>query len=183
MFNLILHLGTLTVVVFFFRKEVKNILVALAHLDFKSENGMLIPRIIVSTIPTAIIGITYDQFLQDSLGTIPVIAVTFLIGATIVYTTKFAKENDDSLPYKTVILMGITQFISQKMTPTSADPAQARMMLIMPVIMTIFFMNFQSGLVLYWLTSNVLQIGQQYLMNRMIQKKKSESNNGKPRKK
>jgi YidC/Oxa1 family membrane protein insertase len=85
--------------------------------------------------------------------------------------------------YVTPILMGITQFISQKMTPTSADPAQARMMLIMPVIMTIFFMNFQSGLVLYWLTSNVLQIGQQYLMNRMIQKKKSESNNGKPRKK
>jgi YidC/Oxa1 family membrane protein insertase len=79
--------------------------------------------------------------------------------------------------------MGITQFISQKMTPTSADPAQARMMLIMPVIMTIFFMNFQSGLVLYWLTSNVLQIGQQYLMNRMIQKKKSELNNGKSRKK
>jgi YidC/Oxa1 family membrane protein insertase len=85
--------------------------------------------------------------------------------------------------YVTPILMGITQFISQKMTPTSADPAQARMMLIMPVIMTIFFMNFQSGLVLYWLTSNVLQIGQQYLMNRMIQKKKSESNHGKPRKK
>ena len=68
--------------------------------------------------------------------------------------------------------MGITQFISQKMTPTSADPAQAKMMLIMPFVMTIFFMNFQSGLVLYWLTSNVLQIGQQALMNHMIQRKK-----------
>ncbi len=109
LFNLILHLGTLTVVVFFFRKEVKNILVALAHLDFKSDSGMLIPRIVVATIPTAIIGITYDQFLQDSLGTIPIIAVTFLIGATIVYTTKFAKENDDNLPYKTVLLMGVAQ--------------------------------------------------------------------------
>ncbi len=77
--------------------------------------------------------------------------------------------------YVTPILMGATQFISQKMTPTSADPAQARMMLIMPVIMTIFFMNFQSGLVLYWLTNNVLQIGQQYIMNRMMGKKKKES--------
>ncbi len=77
--------------------------------------------------------------------------------------------------YVTPVLMGITQFISQKMTPTAADPSQARMMLIMPVIMTIFFMNFQSGLVLYWLTSNVLQIGQQYIMNRMMQKKKRES--------
>ena len=77
--------------------------------------------------------------------------------------------------YVTPILMGATQFISQKMTPTSADPAQAKMMLIMPVVMTVFFMNFQSGLVLYWLTNNVLQIGQQYIMNRMMAKKKRES--------
>jgi YidC/Oxa1 family membrane protein insertase len=77
--------------------------------------------------------------------------------------------------YVTPILMGATQFISQKMTPTSADPAQAKMMLIMPVVMTVFFMNFQSGLVLYWLTNNVLQIGQQYVMNRMMAKKKRES--------
>jgi len=74
--------------------------------------------------------------------------------------------------YVTPILMGVTQFISQKMTPSGADPAQARMMLLMPVVMTVFFMNFQSGLVLYWLTNNVLQIGQQYLMNRMMQKKR-----------
>ena len=84
--------------------------------------------------------------------------------------------------YVTPILMGVTQFISQKMTPTSADPTQARMMLIMPVIMTVFFMNFQSGLVLYWLTNNVLQIGQQYIMNRMMGKKKREEH-GKRRKK
>ncbi len=77
--------------------------------------------------------------------------------------------------YVTPLLMGATQFISQKMTPSTADPAQARMMLIMPVIMTIFFMNFQSGLVLYWLTNNVLQIGQQYIMNRMMAKKKREA--------
>ena len=84
--------------------------------------------------------------------------------------------------YVTPILMGITQFISQKMTPTSADPTQQRMMLIMPVIMTIFFMNFQSGLVLYWLTNNVLQIGQQYIMNKLMHKKKRVAH-GKKRKK
>ena len=72
----------------------------------------------------------------------------------------------------TPVLMGITQFISQKMTPTSADPSQAKMMLIMPFVMTIFFMNFQSGLVLYWLTTNVLQIGQQAIMNRMMHRNK-----------
>lgn len=84
--------------------------------------------------------------------------------------------------YITPLLMGATQFISQKMTPSSADPAQAKMMLLMPVVMTVFFLNFQSGLVLYWLTSNVLQIGQQALMNKLMHKQKVESH-GKPRKK
>jgi len=77
--------------------------------------------------------------------------------------------------YVTPVLMGITQFISQKMTPTSADPSQAKMMLIMPFVMTIFFINFQSGLVLYWLTTNVLQIGQQALMNKMMHKAKARA--------
>ncbi len=76
--------------------------------------------------------------------------------------------------YVTPILMGITQFISQKLTPTSADPSQAKMMLLMPVVMTVFFMNFQSGLVLYWLTMNVLQIGQQIIMNRMMGRHKRD---------
>jgi YidC/Oxa1 family membrane protein insertase len=83
--------------------------------------------------------------------------------------------------YVIPVLMGVTQFISQKMTPTSADATQQRMMLIMPVIMTIFFISFPSGLVLYWLTNNVLQIGQQYIMNRFMHKKKKESH-GKPKK-
>lgn len=79
-------------------------------------------------------------------------------------------------PYYVIpILMGITQFISQKMTPTSGDATQQRMMLIMPVIMTFFFISFPAGLVLYWLTNNVLQIGQQYITNSITQKKKRES--------
>jgi YidC/Oxa1 family membrane protein insertase len=82
--------------------------------------------------------------------------------------------------YVTPILMGITQFISQKMTPTSADPSQAKMMLIMPVLMTYFFLSFQSGLVLYWLTTNVLQIAQQVIMNRMMARHKRD-NDGKRR--
>ena len=78
--------------------------------------------------------------------------------------------------YVTPILMGVTQFITQKMTPTTADPAQAKMMLVMPVIMTVFFMNFQSGLILYWLTTNVLQIAQQAIMNRMMGRHKRNTN-------
>ena len=61
----------------------------------------------------------------------------------------------------TPIIMGATQWLSQKMTPTSADPAQAKMMQLMPVFFTIMFLNFPSGLVLYWLMNNVLTIAQQ----------------------
>lgn len=80
------------------------------------------------------------------------------------------------------ILMGITQYISQRMVPTSADPTQKRLTLIMPVFMTIIFLNFQSGLVLYWLTNNVLQIIQQYVMNRLMRRKKSQAHGKKPKK-
>ncbi|MBC7362324.1 MAG: membrane protein insertase YidC [Candidatus Aminicenantes bacterium] len=83
--------------------------------------------------------------------------------------------------YITPILMGVTQYISQKMTPSTADPAQQKMMLLMPFIFTIFFLNFQAGLVLYWLTNNVLQIAQQAIMNRMMARKRETD--GKRRKK
>ncbi|MBI5101007.1 MAG: membrane protein insertase YidC [Nitrospirae bacterium] len=66
------------------------------------------------------------------------------------------------LPY----LMGATMFIQQKMTPSTMDPKQAKMMLFMPVIFTFMFLNFASGLVLYWLINNLLSIGQQFVSNR-----------------
>jgi len=70
--------------------------------------------------------------------------------------------------YVLPILMGITMIIQQKMTPTAGDPAQARMMLFMPVVFTLMFLIYPiaSGLALYWAVSNVLQIGQQWLMDR-----------------
>lgn len=65
--------------------------------------------------------------------------------------------------YVLPIIMGITMLIQQKMTPSTVDPTQAKVMLIMPVIFTFFFLNFPSGLVLYWLVNNLLTIGQQYV--------------------
>ncbi len=84
--------------------------------------------------------------------------------------------------YVLPVLMGITQYISQKMVPTSADPTQKRLALFMPIFMTIIFINFQSGLVLYWLTNNVLQIIQQYIMNRLMRRKKSRVHGKKSKK-
>ncbi len=68
--------------------------------------------------------------------------------------------------YVLPVLMGITMFIQQKLTPTTGDPRQAKMMLFMPFVFTFMFLNLPSGLVLYWTVSNVLQILQQKLMNR-----------------
>lgn len=66
--------------------------------------------------------------------------------------------------YITPLLMGATMFIQQKMTPTAVDPAQQKIMLLMPVVFTVMFLSFPSGLVLYWLVNNVLSIGQQYFI-------------------
>lgn len=68
--------------------------------------------------------------------------------------------------YVLPILMGVSMFIQQKMTPVMGDPRQAKMMLFMPVIFTFMFFNLPSGLVLYWTLSNVLQIAQQKYMER-----------------
>jgi YidC/Oxa1 family membrane protein insertase len=69
--------------------------------------------------------------------------------------------------YITPILMGISMFLQQKMTPTTADPTQAKVMQFMPLIFLLFFLKAPSGLVIYWLLNNVLSIAQQYLSNRM----------------
>jgi YidC/Oxa1 family membrane protein insertase len=68
--------------------------------------------------------------------------------------------------YVLPIIMGITMFVQQKMTPVAGDPRQAKMMLIMPFFFTFMFLNLPSGLVLYWTVSNILQIAQQYYMDR-----------------
>jgi len=64
------------------------------------------------------------------------------------------------------LLMGASMFAQQWMTPSAGDPNQRRMMLMMPLIFTFMFINFPSGLTIYWLVNNLLSIAQQYLINR-----------------
>ena len=67
------------------------------------------------------------------------------------------------------VLMGISMFVQQKMSPASTDPVQRNIMLILPVIFTVMFINFPAGLVVYWLVNNLLSILQQYIIR--MQKK------------
>ena len=64
------------------------------------------------------------------------------------------------------ILMGLSMFVQQWLTPQQGDPAQQRVMMVMPLLFTVMFINFPAGLVLYWLVNNILTIGQQYIMLR-----------------
>ncbi|MFP3867325.1 MAG: membrane protein insertase YidC [Desulfobacteraceae bacterium] len=68
----------------------------------------------------------------------------------------------------TPLVMGATMFLQQKMSPAPGDPTQAKLMLMMPVIFTVMFLNFSSGLVLYWLANNVLSIVQQHFTNKYL---------------
>lgn len=71
------------------------------------------------------------------------------------------------------IIMGVSMMVMQKIQPTTMDPAQAKMMLMLPVVMTFLFINFPAGLVLYWLTNNVLSIAQQFVTDRFFFKNRS----------
>ena len=70
--------------------------------------------------------------------------------------------------YVTPLLMGATMVWQQKITPTSADPMQAKVMMFMPIMFTFMFLWAPSGLVVYWFVSNLMAIGQQYLTNHLI---------------
>ncbi|MEH6576212.1 MAG: membrane protein insertase YidC [Amphritea sp.] len=66
------------------------------------------------------------------------------------------------------ILMGGTMFIQQLLNPTPPDPMQAKIMKMLPILFTFFFLWFPAGLVLYWLVNNILSIAQQYVINKQI---------------
>ena len=66
------------------------------------------------------------------------------------------------------VLMGASMFVQQKIMPTTADPNMAKMMLILPIGLTFLFVTFPAGLVLYWVTNNVLTILQQFVTDRYV---------------
>jgi len=90
-----------------------------------------------------------------------------LRGAPWLWVTDLSQP--EHLPIRILpIAMVVSQFVIQKMTPTtSLDPTQQRIMMLMPLMMGFFFYGVSSGLVLYWLTSNVVGVAQQWFFNRM----------------
>ncbi len=79
------------------------------HRDFHSEYGRFIPLIVVASIPTGIIGLLYDKFLADNYQTFLIIGITFLVGATLLFFSKYGKENQIQISYRKALVMGAAQ--------------------------------------------------------------------------
>jgi len=112
LFDVILHIGTLTVVLLFFRRDIKNVLSAFARFDFKTEHGRLIPLIIVGTIPTALIGFVFGELIEDVFKSVLPIAIAFVLCGIALYSAKAGKEKTNNIDYLTVTVIGIAQGIA-----------------------------------------------------------------------
>jgi len=112
LFDVILHVGTLIVTIFFFRDEIRRILAALIKFDFKSREGCLALRIIVGSVPTAIIGFILLKLLEDAFQRISVISIAFIASGLLVGLSKMGRCEKDYVDYKSAIIIGIVQGFS-----------------------------------------------------------------------
>ncbi len=109
LFDVLLHIGTLIVTLVYFRKDILKVLRALVKLDFKSEYGLLIPLIIIGTIPTVAIGFLYGNELDTALSTMLALGVGFLVSGVVLYLSKFGRENKLGITYVDALIIGIMQ--------------------------------------------------------------------------
>lgn len=112
LFDVILHAGTLMVILVFFRKEISKILSAFSRLDFKTEHGRMVPLIIIGVIPTIVIGLIFGWSIESTFKNVSAIGVAFLLCGTLLYSSKFGKEKTNGIGYSTAIIMGVAQGIA-----------------------------------------------------------------------
>ena len=112
LFDVILHVGTLAIVLLFFRKDVKAILSALVKGDFKSENGKLIPLIIVGTVPTAVIGVFFSSSIETFFSSFLPIAAAFITCGVVLYLSKTGQEQKENVTYMLALAIGTAQGIA-----------------------------------------------------------------------
>jgi YidC/Oxa1 family membrane protein insertase len=77
--------------------------------------------------------------------------------------------------YVLPLLMGLTMFIQQRLNPAPPDPVQAKVMMFLPVVFTVLFLNFPAGLVLYWVVNNVLSILQQWWIGKRLEQRHAKA--------
>jgi len=112
LFDGLLHVGTIIVTFVFFRKDVRNILATLWKRDFKTENGQLIPLIIVGTVPTALIGVVFGNTIEAAFSNFLPIAGAFAFCGVALYISKIGNETKTSLSYTDALVIGTAQGIA-----------------------------------------------------------------------
>jgi undecaprenyl-diphosphatase len=111
LFDVTLHVGTLFVILIYFRHDVKNVLTALWHRDFHSEHGKLILPIIIGSIPTGAIALLAGDAL-DSYSTLLFLGVGFIVSGVFLLATRFTKETKSTISPLAALLIGIMQGLS-----------------------------------------------------------------------
>ena len=71
--------------------------------------------------------------------------------------------------YVLPLVMGVTMFVQQKLSPAPPDPVQAKVMMALPIVFTFMFLWFPAGLVLYWVVNNMLSIAQQWVITKRVE--------------
>jgi undecaprenyl-diphosphatase len=112
LFDVTLHVGTLIIILLFFRKDVKTILAALVKGDFKSENGKLIPLIIVGTVPTALIGVVFSNAIETYFSSFLPIAGAFITCGVVLYFSKSGQERKENITYMEALAIGAAQGVA-----------------------------------------------------------------------
>ncbi|MEM2319870.1 MAG: undecaprenyl-diphosphate phosphatase [Candidatus Bathyarchaeia archaeon] len=108
-FDVALHLGTLVVILIFFREDVKKVFSALKRLDFETGYGRLVPLIIVGSVPTALIGLFFNMFLEDALQEILTVAAGFIVCGFVLYSVKAKRGDYGNLNIKKAFIIGVAQ--------------------------------------------------------------------------
>jgi undecaprenyl-diphosphatase len=112
LFDVTLHVGTLIIILLFFRKDIKTILAALVKGDFKSENGKLIPLIIVGTVPTALIGVVFSNAIETYFSNFLPIAGAFITCGVVLYFSKSGQERKENITYMEALAIGAAQGVA-----------------------------------------------------------------------
>jgi undecaprenyl-diphosphatase len=112
LFDILLHLGTLPVVLMVFRKDVKKILKALSQLNFKTEEGKLALYIVVGSVPTAIIGFLFEDTVKSFFSDVSVIGLALIINGCILYVLKLQKNKNRLLNSLDALFIGTAQGIA-----------------------------------------------------------------------
>lgn len=110
-FYVLLHVGTLFVIVAFFRKDIMEILKALARRDFKSEEGKLGAFVVVGSIPTAVISYVFQDLFESFFDNLFVVGVALLTTGFLLFVSE-RREDDRTLSYLDSLLMGIAQGVA-----------------------------------------------------------------------